>query len=81
MLIRKVGDVEIAFKFAKSVKLPPNETTTVWSSGENKKNEPPLTIAMKNQKWIVGDAMETLLRDKEGDVISLSLFLFAFRLG
>lgn len=68
VLVRKVGDVDIAFKFAKSFKLPPNETTTVWSSGENKKNEPPLTIAMKNQKWTIGDVMETLLQNKEGDV-------------
>lgn len=72
MLIRKAGgDSDIAFKFAKSVKIPPNETVTVWSSGENKKHEPPLTIVMKNQKWVTGDIMETLLQNKEGEVIMI----------
>lgn len=68
MLIRKVEGVDIAFKFAKSVKLPPNETVTVWSSGENKKNDLPHTIVMKNQKWIIGDTMETVLQNKDGEV-------------
>lgn len=73
MLIRKVGDADIAFKFAKSVKLGPGETITVWSSGENKKHEPPHTIVMKNQKWVTGDVMDTVLQNKDGEVEILLL--------
>lgn len=58
----------MSFKFAKSVKIPGNETITVWSSGENKKHEPPLNIVMKNQKWATGDVMETVLHNKESEV-------------
>lgn len=70
ILTRKVGDVDISFKFAKSVKVPANETITVWSSGENKKHEPPLNIVMKNQKWATGDVMETVLQTKEGEDVA-----------
>lgn len=68
MLVRRVADKDIAFKFAKTVKLGPKDTITVWSSGENKKNEPPHTIVMRNQKWTVADMMETVLKNKDGQV-------------
>lgn len=74
LLVRRVGDVDIAFKFAKSVKIPANETITVWSSGENKKHEPPFNIVMKNQKWATGDVMETVLQNKDGEVFGIFFF-------
>lgn len=70
VLTRKAGETDIAFKFAKSVKIPGNETVTVWSSGENKKHEPPFNIVMKNQKWTTGDVMETVLQNKEGEELA-----------
>ena len=77
MLVRRCGDKDIAFKFAKTVKLGPKETITVWSSGENKKHEPPHTIVMKNQKWNVSDIMETVLQNKDGDVMIFPLLCSA----
>lgn len=71
-LVRKAGGVDIAFKFNKSVKLPPNETTTVWSSGEHKKHELPHTIVMKNQKWPTGDSFVTVLQNKDGEEMATS---------
>ncbi len=74
--MRKTGEVEEGLKFAKNVRIAPNDIITVWSSDENKKNEPPHTIVMKKQRWPVADVMETILRNKEEQVRFLNFGKF-----
>uniref|UniRef100_T1IJX5 Uncharacterized protein n=1 Tax=Strigamia maritima TaxID=126957 RepID=T1IJX5_STRMM len=60
-LIRKSGDLEITFKFHRSVNLKAGATTTVWSSDSEVTHNPPTDVLMKNQKFCVGDTFSTVL--------------------
>ncbi|KAJ8956398.1 hypothetical protein NQ318_015136 [Aromia moschata] len=71
-VVRRVGDNETQFKFHRSLKLEPNGYVTIWSSDLNKDHEPPSSLVMKGQRWVVGDNMVTTVLNNSGEEVAVS---------
>ncbi|RZC41724.1 Filament, LTD, DUF390, APG6, and/or DUF4600 domain containing protein, partial [Asbolus verrucosus] len=71
-IIRKAGDHETLYKFHRSVKVEPNGYVTIWSSDQNKEHDPPSSLVMKGQKWLVADNMTTTVFNNNGDEVAVS---------
>lgn len=67
-LLRQAGSNETAFKFHRSVKIDGGSQVTVWSADSGATHEPPGNILMKQQKWFIGDNMQTQLLNTEAEV-------------
>lgn len=63
---RKANDSKSEYKFGKSASIKANQHVSVWSSDAGVKQTAPHDFVMSaSQKWCTGDAMVTVLVDKE----------------
>jgi len=63
--------IEVFYKFHRTVKCGPGNTVTVWSSDSGEEHSPSEgQLVMKEGAWKMGDTTNTILMDKEGDVIA-----------
>ncbi|CAH1394338.1 unnamed protein product [Nezara viridula] len=72
-LTRKAGDSSTIYKFHRNIKMEPGATITVWSSDvPDKSHEPPESLLMKGQRWMVADTMTTVLLNPAGEEMAIS---------
>merc|ERR1712029_698382 len=63
--------LETIYKFHRTVKCAPGAVVTVWSSDSGEEHSPSDgQLVMKEGAWKFGDLVETVLVDKEGDVVA-----------
>jgi len=63
--------IETGYKFHRTVKCGPGATVTVWSSDSEEEHMPSEgQLVMKEGAWKMGDTTNTVLMDKEGEVIA-----------
>lgn len=63
--------LETIYKFHRTVKCPPGGVVAVWSSDAGEEHIPSEgQLVMKEGAWKFGDVVETLLVDKEGDILA-----------
>jgi len=63
--------IETGYKFHRTVKCGPGATVTVWSSDSGEEHMPSEgQLVMKEGAWKMGDTTNTVLVDKEGEVIA-----------
>ena len=67
-VVRKVGEEETVFKFHRQSKIPSGTIVSIFSSDSDETHDPPTTLVMKNQKWGVGDEINTTLLNIDGEV-------------
>ena len=67
----RVAGIETGYKFHRTVKCGPGATVTVWSSDSGEEHMPSEgQLVMKEGAWKMGDTTNTVLMDKEGEVIA-----------
>ena len=63
--------METIYKFHRTVKCAPGAVVTVWSSDSGEEHSPSDgQLVMKEGAWKFGDLVETVLVDKEGDIVA-----------
>ena len=63
--------LEVVYKFHRTVKCPAGGVVSVWSSDSGEDHVPSEgQLVMKEGAWKFGDAVETILLDKEGEVVA-----------
>jgi len=63
--------LETVYKFHRTVKLEPGAVVTIWNSDSGEEHKPSEgQLVMKEGAWKLGETVQTLLLDKEGEVVA-----------
>ena len=66
-----ISGLETVYKFHRTVKLDAGGVVTVWSSDSGEEHKPSEgQLVMKEGAWKLGETVNTLLLDKEGEIVA-----------